>query len=250
MGNIFTKRKNTHKGFTYADLTEHIEKSNELWLELYHVVKQHVPNLQVPQSAAFVPPATPVDDDNDDDDDDDNDDDDDDDDDARPKRPSPMVTSDSWIEMSTSSPDLVASAYSIRISLDTYVLLSSLLLNLRSVLTAGHLLTSLPKVSYTSEFTDSERIRDYLRRNEETKYDRECIICLSSTTETACNLCSVGVCNDCDARWKAEEGRSGCPVCREVGEGFEFAEYGGEDMLENVTEAARAIGKCFVNSVD
>mmetsp|Transcript_13003 Transcript_13003/g.25835 ORF Transcript_13003/g.25835 Transcript_13003/m.25835 type:complete len:234 (+) Transcript_13003:201-902(+) len=232
MGNLFRKKRAPN--FTYSSLAAHIKTTNELWQELHPVVKQHVASLQAPQDALFIAPVSPPEPLSE----------------MQSAKDPPIVPYDAVVEMVSTNPDLTLTlTYSIRIPLQNYVKISSLLLNLHDVLAAGHLLTSLPKVSYSGEFTDSERIRDYLRRNEANEYDRECIICLSSTSQTACNGCGVGVCNECDARWKAEEGRSGCPVCREVGEGFEFAEYGGQDMLENVREAARAIGDCFVNSV-
>ena len=66
----------------------------------------------------------------------------------------------------------------------------------------------------------------------------------------ACENCGVGVCSACDVRWKAEADSHGCPVCREVGDGFEFAEYGGEDMLGNIKEAVERIEECFRSKVE
>ncbi|GMI15026.1 hypothetical protein TrLO_g2614 [Triparma laevis f. longispina] len=125
--------------------------------------------------------------------------------------------------------------------LSTYLRLSSLLSSLSTLLSRGHLQSSAPKINMSSDLTNSERIREYIKRREDVKIDMECIICLSATTEIACQTCATGVCTSCQSTWNREIDGGGCVVCREKGEGWNITEYGEAEMREGVEEVVEEI---------
>ena len=169
MGLLLSRHSDKEPKLTYAELVANITAANELLPALLPIIDQHAAST-LPESPAFEVPEITFDSR---------------DDDSHPTKPV-YVPLSTYIILSSSTSStsrgsvgvrlgggvglgdqLISSSPSIRLPLATYLLLSQLLTRLTSILSTGHLLTSLPKIDHWSSFTDSERIREYMKRNEE-----------------------------------------------------------------------------------
>ncbi|GMH85646.1 hypothetical protein TrVE_jg6356 [Triparma verrucosa] len=224
MGNLLSSTIRSlalpHTQLTPEQISESVESTNEKLSSLVGIINEHSEELStiITEASAFIPQIPPAE------------------------------SNEKFVPLSTTI-TLSCGVRSISLNLSTYLRLSKLLSSLQAVLSNGHLLTSLPKINLTSDLTSSERIREYLKRKNDLKHDMECIICLESTTEVACENCGTGVCVNCQRQWEEENTGGGCVVCREKGEGWNIAEYGEGEMREGVRENVEEIERVILGAI-